>query len=69
MAKNPALKRWAIVRLTPMPLPRGIQDARPGGTHTSSPDGASDLSKHFLTGMLVMPLLAERMVESLGRNL
>jgi hypothetical protein len=33
-----------------MPLPRGIQDARPGGTHTSSPDGASDFSEHFLTG-------------------
>jgi hypothetical protein len=50
MAKHPALKRWAIVQATPMPLPRGIQDARPGGTRTSSPDGASDLSKHFLTG-------------------
>lgn len=39
MAKNPALKRWAIVT-----------KARPGGTHTSSSDGASDLGKHFLTG-------------------
>jgi len=33
-----------------MPLPPGIQDARPGGTHTSSPDGASDLSQHVLSG-------------------
>src|SRR5438874_2179734 len=33
-----------------MPLPRGIRDVHPGGTHTSSPHDAANLGKHLVAG-------------------